>query len=273
MPDRKHLEERLEIAERDLTELAEQVESGEIDEATADTLRAGYQAEVDEVSEQLGSMPSPQKPTASRPGSTPESPTGPQPRSTRRAIIGSVLVIAALSVAIFLAAGDINPDTTTTAAAGSQAPGELSIDPNSVSNEQLEAVVAQNPGINAMRLALADRYFEQQSYSQALDHYLVIADNAPTPAEEGRVLSRIGWIAHVTGQPEAAEQYLQTSLTIDPTNDETKLFLGFVLLYGLEDAEAAIPWLEEVAAVPDLPPVILQEVEAALSEARTGGGG
>ena len=155
----------------------------------------------------------------------------------------------------------------------SAAPGGLTVDPNSVSNDQLEDVVAQNPDINAMRMALADRYFEEENFSQALDHYLYIAENNPTPAEEGRALSRIGWMAYTTGQPETAEQYLQTSLTVDPTNAESKLFLGFVLLYGLEDAEAAIPWLEEVAEVPDLPPTLLAQVQDALDDARSGGGG
>ncbi|MDH5616261.1 MAG: tetratricopeptide repeat protein, partial [Acidimicrobiia bacterium] len=157
-------------------------------------------------------------------------------------------------------------------ATDSGAPGELTIDPNTVSNEQLEEVIAQNPEINAMRLALADRYFDEESFSKALDHYLTVAENNPTPAEEGRALSRIGWMAYITGQPEAAEQYLRTSLTADPTNDETKLFLGFVLLYGLGDADGAIPWLEEVAAIPNLPPSLLAQVEAALDEARGEGG-
>ncbi|MDR9450479.1 MAG: hypothetical protein RI637_04600, partial [Acidimicrobiia bacterium] len=65
----------------------------------------------------------------------------------------------------------------------------------------------------------------------------------------------------------------QTSLTVDPTNDETKLFLGFVLLYGLEDPDGALPWLEEVAQISELPPSILSQVEAAIAEARSGGAG
>jgi cytochrome c-type biogenesis protein CcmH/NrfG len=270
MTDRKQLEERREVAKRDLTELAEQVDAGEIDDATAETLRAGYQTEIDDVSAQLGALSSPKKQHPSESASGADRPQAPQTRSTRRAIIGSVLVIAALSVAILLAAGDISPEPDTTAPEAG-APGGLTVDPNTVSNEQLEEVVAQNPDINAMRMALADRYFDGQDYSQALDHYLSIAENNPTPAEEGRALSRIGWMAYQTGQPEAAEQYLQTSLTADPTRVETKLFLGFVLLYGLEDPETAIPWLEEVAEVPGLPDSVLEQVRAALDEARNGG--
>ncbi len=267
--DRKRLEDRRDIAVRDLAELAEQVESGEIDDDTAAGLRANYQAELDDVAARLDALP-PEVAPPSSPGEarTPDA-GAPPPRSTRRAVIGSVLVIAALSVAIFLAAGDIDPEPATTDPA---AAGELPVDPNSVTNEQLEAVVAQNPDINAMRLALADRYFDEEDYGPALDHYLFVVENNPTPAEEGRALSRIGWMAYITGQPETAERYLQTSLTADPTNAETKLFLGFVLLYGLEDAEAAIPWLEEVAQAPNVPPGILAQVETALDDARSGGG-
>jgi tetratricopeptide (TPR) repeat protein len=272
MTDRKQLEERRGIAMRDLAELAEQVEAGEIDEETAKPLRANYQAEFDQVTDQLGLLPSPNRQPAHETKTENETKEGPQPRSARRAIIGSVLVIAALSVAIFLAAGDIDPEPATTAPEAG-ASGGLSVDPNSVSNEQLEEVVAQNPTLNAMRLALADRYFEDQDYGRALDHYLFIVENNPTPAEEGRALSRVGWMAYVTDQPEAAEQYVQTSLTADPTNDEAKLFLGFILLYGLEDAEAAIPWLEEVANVPNLPAAIMEQVETALNDARNGGDG
>ncbi|MGZ5384758.1 MAG: tetratricopeptide repeat protein [Acidimicrobiia bacterium] len=269
MTDRKHLEERREIAIRDLTELAEQVEAGEIDQATADTLRANYQAEVDEVETLLGELPPVDE---KRSAGEATEPPGMQPRSTRRAVIGSVAVIAALSVAIFFAARDINPDAAESAT-DSASPGALTVDPNSVSNEQLEAVVAQNPDINAMRLALANRYFEEQDYGKALDHYLTVAENNPTPAEEGLALSRIGWMAYQTGQPEAAREYLDNSLTVDPTNQETKLFLGFVLLYGLDDAEGAIPLLEEIVAIPDLPSELLHSVEAALDEARNGGSG
>lgn len=271
MVDRKHLAQRREIVLRDLAELDEQVEAGEIDEETADSLRANYQAELDVVNAQLGTEAKPDRhrTSAEKPESADND--GGNSRSNRRAIFGTGIVIVALSVAIFIAGGNIDDEPAGTTAA-SEAPGSLSVDPNAVSNEQLEAVVAENPDINAMRLALADRYFEQENYNQALDHYLFVAENEPTPAEEGRALARIGWMAYLTGQPETAEQYLQTSLTVDPTNGETKLFLGFVLLYGVDDSAAALPWLEEVAGFPDLPAAIRDQVEAAIEEARAGGG-
>ncbi len=272
--ERRRLEERQEIARRDLEELAEQVEAGEIDAGTAEELRTAYQQELDEATAALGALPRPGRKAGSRetakppPEKTAAAPEIPQPRSVKRTVIGSVLVMAALTAAILFAARDVSPDSAPqgTAAAG---PGGLTVDPASVSNEQLEEVVAANPDINAMRLALADRYFEAQDYGRALEHYLFIAENNPTPAEESRSLARVGWMAYITNQPEAAEQYVQTALNIDPTNEEAKLFIGFILLYGLNDAEAAVPWLEEIAALPDLPESILTQVEDALADARS----
>ena len=141
-----------------------------------------------------------------------------------------------------------------------------------MSNEELEGVVAANPNINAMRLALADRYFAAEEYSSALDHYLYIAENDPTPTEEGIALARLGWMAYATGLSEAAEEYVLSSLDADPTNTEATLFLGFITLYGLEDAERAIPQLEAALEIPDLRADIVTQIEAALEEARGGGG-
>jgi tetratricopeptide (TPR) repeat protein len=147
----------------------------------------------------------------------------------------------------------------------------LTVDPASVSSEELEAVVAANPNINGMRMALADRYFAAEDYGSALDHYLYIAENNPTADEESKVLARIGWMAYITDQPEAAEDYVLASLRIDPTNAEATLYLGFITLYGLGDAEGAIPQLEAALELPNLSPSVVSQVEAALEEARQGG--
>ena len=87
MTDRSRLEERREIAVRDLAELDEQVEAGEIDPATAEGLRANYQDELDGVTAQLGELPAANERRPSRPEADPDEAT-PQPPSVRRAIIG-----------------------------------------------------------------------------------------------------------------------------------------------------------------------------------------
>ena len=61
MTDRQRLEDRRDIALRDLTELEEQVEAGEIDPDTAESLRVNYQAELAEVTAQLEAQPPPNR--------------------------------------------------------------------------------------------------------------------------------------------------------------------------------------------------------------------
>jgi len=110
-----------------------------------------------------------------------------------------------------------------------------------------------------------------EEYGSALDHYLYIAENNPTADEESKVLARIGWMAYITDQPEAAEDYVLASLRVDPANAEATLYLGFITMYGLGDVEGAIPQLEAALELPNLSPSVVSQVEAALEEARQGG--
>jgi tetratricopeptide (TPR) repeat protein len=137
---------------------------------------------------------------------------------------------------------------------------------------ELEAVVAAHPESNAMRLALAALYFDRGDYLEAMEHYLAVLDNAPTPEEEAVALARVGWMAYITEQPQTAVAYLEQSIAKDPSYGEAKLFLGVVLLYGMEDPAGALPLLEEVLAMPDLPSELRPEVEQMVAEARGGGG-
>ncbi len=272
--ERDRILERHELAVRDLRELEEQVESGEIDVDTAARLRAGYQRELEQVEAALGELP----PTESRPASPPLERPAEQPaagserategRSPRRVAVGSILLLASLTLIIFFAARDTEPDPVGPGAAA--APGELTVDPAAVSNEELEAVVAANPDITAMRMALADRYFEAEEYGASLDHYLYIAENTQDPREESKALARVGWMAYITDQAEAAAQYMEQSLLADPTNAEAILFRGFVTMYGLGDPEAAIPQLEAALDLTNLSDNVISQINDALDEARGG---
>ena len=264
--ERDRLLDRRDVVARDIEELAQQVTDGEIDEATASQMMEAYRIELEALDQQLAATPTPSPTTPADPDQAAVEAGQVKTRSPRRILVGSLILIAALSAAVAFAARDTTPEEVTSAA-----PGGLAVDPASVSNEEMEAVVAANPEINAMRMALADRYFAAQEYGASLDHYLFIAENNPTPPEESKALARVGWTAYVTGLPEAAEQYVLSSLEVDPTNSEATLFLGFITLYGLEDAEAAIPQLEAALSIPGLPPDILSQVEQALVEARQGG--
>ncbi len=196
-----------------------------------------------------------------------QTPAAPAPRSPVAIVLTALVIIGALTVAIIFAARDSTPDESGPVAG----PGELSMDPGSVSNEQLEAVVAANPDIIGMRMALADRYFAGEEFGSALGHYLHIAENATDPADEARALARVGWMAFRTGLAQEAERYLVLSLDAAPGNSDAVLFRGYVTFYGLGDAEAAIPQLEAALDLPDLSPPERVQLETALEEARSGG--
>jgi tetratricopeptide (TPR) repeat protein len=263
--ERDRLLERRDLVRRDLLELTEQQEIGEVAVDTAERLRRTYESELETLDSALGQLPDPA--TDRSTALDPEGEEEPARPPSWRKVAGSVLVIGALVTAILVAAQNVSSEADQ---AIGMSPGQLTVDPASVSNEELEAVVAANPNINGMRMALADRYFAAEEYGKALDHYLIIAENQPTPSEEGKVLARIGWIAYRTGLPESAEQYVSRSLAVDPANAEARLYIGFITFYGLGDTETAIPQLEAALEIPNLSSNVISQIEAALDEARAG---
>jgi len=71
----------------------------------------------------------------------------------------------------------------------------------------------------------------------------------------------------VTGQPDAAVDYLNQSLEKDPANLEATLFLGIDYLYGLNDAESALPLLQTVMDDPDIPSDLKSQIQTAIDDA------
>jgi tetratricopeptide (TPR) repeat protein len=271
----QRLIERRDLVERDVEELSEQMAEGEVDETTGAQLMEGYQKELSAVTAALAKLP---KPPKAKQGPAPKAKPRPvakadraaesEPvagRSVQRVVVGSLVVITALSVAIFLAARDTTPDDPGGAAAG---PGDLTVDPNAVTNEQLEAVVAENPGIPAMRLALANRYFRAGQFPEAMDHFRIIAESDPAPEDETLILARMGWIEHNIGRHEAAAALITQSLAIDPANLEAQLFQGLVTLYGLNDPAQAIPQLETALKIPGLLEANVADLHTAIAEAQ-----
>ena len=185
--------------------------------------------------------------------------------STRRILwVMGAVVLALTGVIVFLATrsgGDGEAATTTLSA---DLPADIA---------EMEAVVAAHPGSNSMRLALAGLYFDRGEYLGAMEHYLAVLDNSPTPADESVALARVGWMAYVTDQVDTAVAYLEQAITVDPAYGEAKLFLGVVLLYGKEDSAAALPILEEVLTYPDIPEDLRPELERMVAEARAGAEG
>lgn len=161
------------------------------------------------------------------------------------------------------------PDTTSGAA-------DVGIESlEDVSNETMEAVIAanlDNPQINGMRLALAERYFTIGDYRSAFPHYLSVAE-APeaSPAEESTALTRLAWMAYDgNGEVETATTLLDQALAITPESSLALYLKGQVLWCGAGEAEAASELFAEVLTLSDLPDETRSQVEQDLEMTRSG---
>jgi tetratricopeptide (TPR) repeat protein len=237
-PEVRLLEERRDRIVADLQAIDGQIAVEEIDGATGAELRR--RSEV-ALADTLAAL---EKARA-------EPPSG---RSPRRIAIGLAAFTVAATAAVIGLAGAVNSSPTTTVGG---------IDLASVTNEELEEVVAANPDVVPMRLALARRYVEAGEFSSALPHYLYILEEGPEP----EALMYLGWMTHLSGDPATGESLLERSLELQPGNLLAQWFLANVRYFGLGDAAGAIPVLEAVIASPDTPDDIVAEAERMIDEA------
>lgn len=230
-------------AEVDLEDLAVQVEQKEISEEAAAVLSAQYAAEVDAAADAGREL----RKSSDR-----------QPRSRTRVLTGWGLGALAVGVVIVMVvqAVEVRGD----AVAGEQA---RSLD--EVTNEEMEAVVAENPDITPMRKALADRYFAESDYESAIPHYLEVLRQDP---QQASAWGRLGWSVYQLGDVDLAFEYVRRSLEVEPGSPESQLFLGAIYLYGYSDPAAALPLLEAVSLRDDLPADMRVSLEEAIAEAR-----
>jgi cytochrome c-type biogenesis protein CcmH len=159
-------------------------------------------------------------------------------------------------------------DQTLSGVAGGQ------FDPDAVSNETLEAVIganADNPQINGMRLALANRYFEAGSYQQAFGHYQIVLENEPTTTEAANSFTRLGWMVFDgNGEVDLGLELIDRGLALVP-DDAFALYLkGQILWCGKDDPQAAAALFESILASPDLDPQVSDRVREDLDALANG---
>jgi tetratricopeptide (TPR) repeat protein len=147
-------------------------------------------------------------------------------------------------------------------------------DPDSVSNETLEAVIAANadhPQINGMRLALANRYFEEGNYQNAFGHFQTVLENAPTAGEAANSFARLGWMVFDgNGEADLGLELIDRGLGLVP-NDAFALYLkGRILWCGKDDPDAAAQLFQSVLSSPDLGPDVLATIERDLDAVQSG---
>lgn len=251
------LDDQLAQVERDLSEIDGQVAAGELDLETAERLRATYRGEADGLRAQLASQGSHDG------GSKPQG-----GRVSRRVVGITVFGLAAVAILILAAV------SLTARPAGGSATGGVAADVlngeqpdlDAITNEEMEAVVAANPEVIPMRLALARRYFDAGEFTPALDHYMIILDTEQNP----EALANVGWMTYLSGRPDVAATFVEESLARDPSYLPAIWFLANIRFEGLDDPVGAREPLEQLIAADDVPDDVRGAAEAMLEEVRSG---
>ncbi|MDX1448542.1 MAG: hypothetical protein R3246_05710 [Acidimicrobiia bacterium] len=241
---------------RDIEELESQVAAGEIDRETADRLRATYQRELDQLSDEPVAAPA-------------------TTRSRTRLLVGSGILLVGFAVTIAVLGATVDPETNGAlqgVAAGSD------FDPSDYSDETLEAVIAANaddPAVAGqlpyMRFALAERYFNRSEFARAFTHYEAILASDPPAELFTATMTRIAWITFVgNGEIDLSLQVIDRALEATPGSTEALYVKGQILWCGRDDAEAAAALFATVAESTQLEAEIRNQVEADLAAAVAG---
>lgn len=253
-PRRTRLEERRDQALDDLIELDRQVASGEIDADHAGRLRARYETAAADAMAALDALEAQPAPAAGR--------------SVRRIVAGVAIVLVVAVGAVIALVNAVEPRPEGGFVTGGVAADVVTdgggVDLSTVTNEEMEAVVAQNPDILPMRLALARRYFEEGDFSSALPHYLYVLERD----NNAEAFMYVGWMTVLSGDAATGAAYLERSLLALPDNPLAQWLLANAY-FELERRDEAVPLLEAVIASDLTPEDLADAARAMLEEARS----
>jgi tetratricopeptide (TPR) repeat protein len=182
-------------------------------------------------------------------------------------VVGTAIVAVAIAVIAVFAVNSLTGASTDGAEgiAGDVITGEGAIELSGISNEEMEAVVADNPNVVGMRLALARRYFEGGDFDKALDHYMVVLDAEQHP----EALANVGWMTYLSGRPDIALGYVEAALDRQPGMLTALWFLGNIQS-ALGDFDAATKALVVIVAAEDIPDEVRESARALLLQMEEG---
>jgi cytochrome c-type biogenesis protein CcmH len=189
----------------------------------------------------------------------------------RRALIGGVVLTLAAAVAV-AAVGQFRQARGEDGLFSGVAGG--SIDPDAISNETMEAVIASNlgnPEISGMRLALANRYFEEGDYQKAFPHYQAVIEDAPTDSQAAAAYTRLGWMVYDgNGEVDLALSLIDQALGVVPDDAFATYLKGRVVWCGREDPAGAAELFSQVLIGSGLDDQVRSRVEADLTAVEAG---
>jgi cytochrome c-type biogenesis protein CcmH/NrfG len=182
-----------------------------------------------------------------------------------------VLGIAGLALLVALTVGALvvrNGHDAPARATASNASDDMTVtttqdgrDLSQVSNDEMETVVAQNPDVVPMRLALVERYLRAADGETTVDarfeqlqranfHAGEAAARATTVDDQARALRYLGWTTALLTDANRGAGLIQQSLEKEPGNPDSLWFLASVKFNKLGDAAGAKPLLEELLQTP-----------------------
>jgi cytochrome c-type biogenesis protein CcmH/NrfG len=202
-------------------------------------------------------------------GSVPFEDASRQRRLSDRAVValiaGALLLCAAAAGGILAITGHSAARSTAapTASASGTTPSTTQDgrDLSQVSNDEMETVIAANPDVVPMRLALVERYLKaadgeatpdgkKAQLQRAQFHAGEAAARATTTADQARALRYLGWTTALLSDPAKGAGLLEQSLVKEPGNPDALWFLATVRFDKLNDPAAAKPLLEQLLASP-----------------------
>ena len=254
----------------DLADLDRQVAAGELTEDEAQPLRLRYErVAADAMAELTAPVNSEQPPEPER------------GRSRARVVYGFAAAAAVAAIAVLLLPRFVGGRPPGGFATGNEARGTASATPvpstapgrdlSKVSDAEMEAVIAANPDVLEMRLALAQRYTDQGRYDQAVAQYLAVLQRDSGNAE---AQAHLGWALLQVGRPQDALPLVDRALRTQPTMLHALWFKANILLYGNSDPGGAIDVLRTMQREPLSPEVSKQVVDllaVAAAKGRSGG--
>ncbi len=147
--------------------------------------------------------------------------------------------------------------------------------PDEVSNQTLEAVIATNqnhPQIDGMRLDLANRYLREGEYSSAFKHYFDVAGSERASDDQVvEALIGLGWMAwDGNREVSTAIGLFDQALAIHPTSVEARYLKSRVLWCGSGNREESSSILTGLLTDPSLPEATRTTVNADLQAIQAG---
>ena len=263
---RVRLEQQRDQALRDLLELDQQVRAGEVPAGSAEQLRRRYERSAAEALSLLEEDHLSETPARAR-------------RTTWRTALygaGAVGAVVALAVVLppalqqrpeggFVSGNEVFDTESPPAPSAGR-------DLSTVTDAEMEEVIAANPDVVGMRLALAKRYLDQGAFDQAIPHYLQVLEREP---DNPVATASLAWVLLWADRPADARRVADKALSLDPTLPLAWWVEANLRLYGEDDPQGAVEALQRMQDLP-LEPEVEQQVATLMDDAQaqlTAGGG